>query len=117
MAVKNKCMDAAAELGSNPVSKHKIRPEYGDEQADAGRSCRNRLARSISQARTWTGKYSFSCLADHKQDWQPYPVDRNSCYMCDHIHTYIHNYKPILSCTQNVFVLFLSGVPAWRIIM
>ena len=30
-------MDAAAELGRNPVSKHHIQPEYGDEQADAGR--------------------------------------------------------------------------------
>ena len=31
-------MDAAAELGRNPVvSKHHIQPEYEDEQADAGR--------------------------------------------------------------------------------
>ena len=30
-------MDAAAELGRNPVSKHHIQPEYGDEQTDAGR--------------------------------------------------------------------------------
>ena len=31
-------MDAAAELGRNPVvSKHQVQPEYGDEQADAGR--------------------------------------------------------------------------------
>ena len=30
-------MDAPAELGRNPVSKHQIQPEYGDEQADAGR--------------------------------------------------------------------------------
>ena len=30
-------MDAAAELGRNPVSKHQIQSEYGDEQADAGR--------------------------------------------------------------------------------
>ena len=30
-------MDAAAELGRNPVSKHQIQPEYGDGQADAGR--------------------------------------------------------------------------------
>ena len=30
-------MDAAAESGMNPVSKHQIQPEYGDEQADAGR--------------------------------------------------------------------------------
>ena len=37
MAVLNNFMDAAAELGRNSVSKHQIQPEYGDEQADAGR--------------------------------------------------------------------------------
>ena len=26
----------------------------------------------------------FSCSADHVQDWQPYPVEPCSCYMCDH---------------------------------
>ena len=30
-------VDAAAELGRNSVSKYQIQPEYGDEQADAGR--------------------------------------------------------------------------------
>ena len=55
----NKYMDAAAELGKNLVSKHQIQPEYGDEQADAGRDCRTRLARASYQARTGTGKYSF----------------------------------------------------------
>ena len=46
-------MDAAAELGRNPVvSKHQIQPEYEDEQADAGWDCRVRLARPNSQART-----------------------------------------------------------------
>ena len=44
-------MDAAAELGRDPVSKHYIQPEYGDEQADAGRDCRTRLAGPNSQAR------------------------------------------------------------------
>ena len=29
-AVFNKYMDAAAELGRNPVSMHQIQPEYGD---------------------------------------------------------------------------------------
>ncbi|CAN0409356.1 unnamed protein product, partial [Ascophyllum nodosum] len=29
--------------------KHQIQPEYGDEQADAGRDCRTRLARPNSQ--------------------------------------------------------------------
>ena len=56
----NKQMGAAAEIGRNPVSKHHIQPEYGDEQADAGRDCRTRLARPNSQARTGTGKYKLS---------------------------------------------------------
>ena len=29
-------MDAAPEPGRNPVSKHQIQPDYGDELADAG---------------------------------------------------------------------------------
>ena len=37
MAYGGFIMDAAADLGSNAVSKHQIQPEYGDEQADAGR--------------------------------------------------------------------------------
>ena len=44
-------MDAVAEIGRNPLSKHHIQHEYGDEQADAGRDCRTRLARPNSQAR------------------------------------------------------------------
>ena len=30
------------------------------------------------------GNIHFPCSADHVQDWQPYPVDPYSCYMCDH---------------------------------
>ena len=86
--------------------KHQIQPEYGDEQADAGRDCRTRFARSNSQARTRTGKYSFfSCSVDHVQDWQPYPVDPYSCYYCIYIcvtiHTYTHHGdNPLLRPTQ-----------------
>ena len=58
MAVINEEMYAAAELGRNPVRKHQIQPEYGDEQANAGRDCRTRLTIPNSQARTGT-KYSF----------------------------------------------------------
>ena len=68
-------MDAAAEIGRNPASKHQIQPEYGDEQADAGRDCRTRLV--IREQ----GNIHFPCSADHEQDWQPYPVDPYSCYM------------------------------------
>ena len=73
-------MDAAAELGRNSVSKQQIRPEYGDEQADAGRDCRTRVARQIIRQ----GNINFPCSADHVQDWQSYPVDPYSCCMCDH---------------------------------
>ena len=63
LAVFKIIMDAAAEIGRNPVCKHQIQPEYGDEQADAGRDCRTRLARPNSQARTRTGKFSFSLFS------------------------------------------------------
>ena len=49
-------MDAAAELGRNPVSRQQIPPEYGDEQAEAGRDGWTRLVRPDSQARTGTGE-------------------------------------------------------------
>ena len=51
------------ELGRKSVSKHRIQPEYGDEQADAGRDCRTRHARPNSQARTGTDKYYFSLFS------------------------------------------------------
>ena len=53
-------MDAAAELGRNlVVNRHQFQPEYGDEQADAKRDSRTRLARPNSQARTRAGEYLF----------------------------------------------------------
>ena len=99
-------MDTAAELGRNPVSKNQIQPEHGDEQADAERDCRTRLARPNSQASTRFSlsmemsrltrdgtaepvsqdQIHFPCSADHVQDWQPYLVDPYSCSMCDHIY-------------------------------
>ena len=39
------------------------------------------------------GNIHFTCLADHVQDWQPYPVDPYSCYMFGYTYnTYIHTY-------------------------
>ena len=37
MAYGGFILDAVAELGRNPVNKHQIQPDFGDEQADAGR--------------------------------------------------------------------------------
>ena len=77
MAYGGFIMDAAAELGRNPVSKHQVQPEYGDEQADAGRDgtaepvSRDQILRHARGQ----GNVHFPCSADHEQDWQPYPVD------------------------------------------
>ena len=82
-------MDAAAKIERNPVSKHQIQPEYGDEQADSGRNYRTRFARPIHQAQTGTGinsfsLFSFPCSIDHEQDWQAYPVDYYLATCDDH---------------------------------
>ena len=83
-------MNAVAELGRNPVRKHHIQPEYGNEQADAGWDCRTRLAIPNSQAQTGTGKYyynHFPFSADHEQDWQLYSVDPSFDICDNHVRT------------------------------
>ena len=80
---------------------------------------RTRLARPNSQARTRTGNINFPCSADHEQDWQPYPVDPYSCYMCDHnvgekrtvnLYTYITRYAGTPESHLNVMTFFsLTG--------
>ena len=74
-------MDAAAEIGRNPVSKHQIQPEYGDEQADAGRDCRTVLRGQIFRRELGQRNIHLPYSADHEQDWQPYPVDPYSWYI------------------------------------
>ena len=91
----DKYMDAAAELGRNPVlNKHQIEPEFGDEQADAGRDCRARPRDQILRHERGQRNIHFSFSADHEEDWQPaHPVDPYSCYMC--CQTYTHTYVPL----------------------
>ena len=84
-------MDAAAELGRNPVSKHQIQPEYGE----MSRLLRDGTVEPVSRDQILRhargqGNIIFPCLADHEQDWQPYPVDPYPA-ICDD-HTYIHTY-------------------------
>ena len=81
-------------------------PEYGIVQADAGRDCRTRLARPNSQART--GTVYFSCSADHEKNWQPYPVDPYSCYLCDHTYMMWRGYR-----LQREFVPQRTRVTVW----
>ena len=65
------------------------------------------------------GNIQFHCSADHEQDSQPYPVDPNSCYMCDHnigekptviLCTYINRYAGTPESHLNVMTFFpLTG--------
>ena len=90
-------MDAAAEIGRNPVSKHQVQPEYGE----LSRLTRDGTAEPVSRDQILRhargqGNIIFPCSADHEQDWQPYPVDPYSAICDDHtyIHTYIHRISP-----------------------
>ena len=104
-------MDAAPELGKNPVSKHQIQPEYGDEQANAGRDCLTRLARPNSRARLGTGNNYFSLFSQLTTS-RPYPVDHYSSllnvmtihicihtYRCIHIYMHIQQQLTVHECT------------------
>ena len=81
-------MDAAAELGRNPVSKHQIQPEYGE----MSRLTRDGTAEPVSRDQILRhargqGNIHFPCSADHEQDWQPYPVDPYSAICDDHTYS------------------------------
>ena len=81
-------MDAAAESGRNPASKHQpirfsLRME--NEQADAGRDGRTRPRETkLSGANGDKEKNIFPVQLTHEQDWQPYPVDPHSPESADH---------------------------------
>ena len=77
-------MDAVAELSRNPISKHQIKSECGDEQANAGRTAEPVSRDQTLRRERGQGNIHFPCPADHVQDWQPYTVDPYSCHMCDH---------------------------------
>ena len=64
-------MDAAAEIGRNPVSKHQIQPEPSKEMMSG--LTRDRAAESVSQDQILRlergqGNIHFPCSADHEQD-------------------------------------------------
>ena len=86
-------MDATPELRRNHVSKHHIQPEYGDEQADAGRDGWTRLAGPNSQARTGTGKIIFPVQLTTSRIGNLTRLIHTLLYVMT-IQTYIHTYIP-----------------------
>ena len=62
---------------------------------DMSRLTRNGTAETVSRDQILRhergqGNITFSCSAEHEQDWHPYPVDPYSCYMCDHTYYMIY---------------------------
>ena len=91
-------MDAAAELGRNPVStRFSLSMEMSRLTRDGNAEHVSRdhiLRRERGQ-----GNIHFPCSADHQQDWQPYPVDPYFCYMCDHTCAVFDSPVTALGCT------------------
>ena len=106
-------MDAAAELGRNPVSKHHIQPEYGEMSRltrdwTAGPVSRDQILRHARGQ----GNIIFPCSADHEQDWQPYPVDPYSAICDDHTYIPVHtNTSSGVPCTTFICLQTREEVP------
>ena len=76
-------MDAPTEIGRNPVSKQQI-------VWRTNRLTRDGTIKPVSRDQTLRRERGqenipFPSSADHKQDWQPYPVDPYSAVCDDHI--------------------------------
>ena len=52
--------------------------------------------------------FIFPCSAGHVQDWQLYPVDPYSCYMCDHTYTTTSKQR---NCVEYYCILCSTIVP------
>ena len=71
----NKYMDAAAEVGKNPVRSTRF-----SLSMEMSRLTRDGTAEHVSRDQILRyergqGNIHFPCSSDHVQDWQPYPVE------------------------------------------
>ena len=85
-------MDAAAELGRNPVSKHQIQSEYRDEQAECGTGRLN-LSRETKFSGTYgdRGIFIFPAQLTTSRIGSLTRLIHTLLYVMA-IHTYIHAY-------------------------
>ena len=100
-------MDAAAELGRNPASKHQIQPEYGDEQADGTGLPNPSRETKFSGTNTDRGILIFPVrLTTSRIDNLTRLIHTLAICMCDH--TYINKETRGIGC-----VIFISqAVPS-----
>ena len=105
-------MDAAAELGRNPVSKHHIfNLSMGMSRLKRAGTAEPASRDQILRRERVQGNIHFPCSADHEQDWQPYPVDPYSCYMCDHAYTFCTGFS---YDTTVVYILYSKSYRSTR---
>ena len=88
-------MDAAAELGRIPQVSTRF-----SLSMEMSRLTRDGAAEPVSRDQILRrerrqGNIHFPCLADHEQDWQPYPVDPYIYIYVMTIHTYICILSPM----------------------
>ena len=86
-------MNAAVELGKNLVS---ISTRFSLSM-EMSRLTRDVTAEPVSRdliirRERGQGRFHFLCLADHDQDWQPYPVDPYPYYKWFSIEPFYHRY-------------------------
>ena len=80
-------MDAAAELGRNPVFSLSMEMSRLTRGGTAKPVSRDQILRHARGQ----GNINFPCSADHEQDWQPYRLIYTLLYVLT-IHTYIQKY-------------------------
>ena len=91
-------MDAAAEIGRNPVVSTRF-----SLSMEMSRLTRDGTAEPVSRDQILRhvrgqGKYFLPCSADHEQDWQPYPVNPYSAICDDHTTSGASLYPPGVFC-------------------
>ena len=93
-----------------------IQPEYGDEQTDAGRDCRTRLARPNFQARTGTGEGSFSPVQLTTSRIGSLTRLIRTLLDVMNIHTYIYTHTLLVACGPAIICLWIirRSVPALK---
>ena len=107
-------MDAAAELGRNPVSKS-TRFSLSTEMS---RLARDGTAEPVSRDQILKrergqGNIDFPCSADHEQDWQPYPVDPSLAICDDHAYTYLDYTITRRAQGQYFCTLYIQSKRVW----
>ena len=81
MAVLNEYINAAAELGRNPVSKHQIQLSMEISKLTRDGTAEHVSRDQILRGQRGQGNSIFPCSVDHEQDWQPYRLIHTQLYV------------------------------------